>query len=137
MSATSLVDSIVHVLAFRSANADTACESLLTCFRSADGEPNSLRCAELLVAGRDAGGHVLREALSRHGITSADARIAANAAVDAIAAWDVRCTGAEAIAAVLRQAGVTHVFAYAGTSELAMCDAVDRAHDIALVNGRG
>jgi hypothetical protein len=110
---------------------------LLTSFRDTSGDPDSLRCAELLVAGRDAGEHVLREALSRHGITGAAARTAASAAVDAIAGWEVRCTGAEAIAAVLRQAGVTHVFAYAGTSELAMCDAIDRSHDVALVNGRG
>ncbi|SRR5216683_273879 len=46
-------------------------------------------------------------------------------------------TGAEAVAVLLGAVGVTTVFVYAGTSELALCDAVDRADRVRLVNGRG
>lgn len=46
-------------------------------------------------------------------------------------------TGAEAVAAVLARAGVRFVFGYPGTSELALCDAIERAHHLSLVNGHG
>ncbi|AGL16373.1 DUF4915 domain-containing protein [Actinoplanes sp. N902-109] len=50
-------------------------------------------------------------------------------------AGEVLLTGAEAVALALHRAGVTVVFAYAGTSELALCDATARLG--LLVNGRG
>ncbi|MDH2426546.1 DUF4915 domain-containing protein [Sphaerisporangium sp. TRM90804] len=50
-------------------------------------------------------------------------------------AGDVLLTGAEAVALALRRAGVTVAFTYAGTSELALCDAMARLG--LLVNGRG
>jgi acetolactate synthase-1/2/3 large subunit len=46
-------------------------------------------------------------------------------------------TGAEAVAWLLRQHGVGTAFAYAGTSELAVCDALARVPGVRLVNGRG
>jgi acetolactate synthase I/II/III large subunit len=46
-------------------------------------------------------------------------------------------TGAEAVVAVLEQHGVEVVFAYPGTSELALCDGVDRAPGLRLVLTRG
>ncbi|MEU7717069.1 thiamine pyrophosphate-binding protein [Streptomyces tibetensis] len=46
-------------------------------------------------------------------------------------------TGAEAVAALLADGGVRNVFVYAGTSELALCDALDRSDGIQLSNGRG
>jgi len=48
---------------------------------------------------------------------------------------DVELTGSEAVALALWRAGVRVSFAYAGTSELAMCDAFARLG--LLVNGRG
>ncbi|MFC4533032.1 DUF4915 domain-containing protein [Sphaerisporangium dianthi] len=50
-------------------------------------------------------------------------------------AREVLLTGAEAVALGLRRAGVTVAFAYVGTSELAVCDAMARLG--LLVNGRG
>ena len=50
---------------------------------------------------------------------------------------DVKLTGAETLAIVLQQHGAKFAFAYAGTSELALCRAIDRASDLQLVNGRG
>jgi acetolactate synthase I/II/III large subunit len=50
---------------------------------------------------------------------------------------DFLLTGAEAIALLLAAHRVALVFAYAGTSELALCDAVARSPGIELVNGRG
>lgn len=50
---------------------------------------------------------------------------------------DMELTGAEATALVLRQEGVRLAFAYAGTSELALCDSLVRVPDMRLVNGRG
>jgi acetolactate synthase-1/2/3 large subunit len=46
-------------------------------------------------------------------------------------------TGAEVVALLLREAGVRRVFAYAGTSELALCDRIARTPGVELVNGRG
>jgi acetolactate synthase-1/2/3 large subunit len=48
---------------------------------------------------------------------------------------DVLLTGAEAIALSLYRAGIRVIFGYAGTSELALCDAFARVG--MLVNGRG
>jgi acetolactate synthase-1/2/3 large subunit len=50
---------------------------------------------------------------------------------------DVRLTGAEATAVILRSSGVQIVFAYPGTSELALCASLERTPGIRLVNGRG
>ena len=46
-------------------------------------------------------------------------------------------TGAEAVALVLAQHGVETVFAYPGTSELALCDSICGAPGVRLVPGRG
>ncbi|WP_369392989.1 thiamine pyrophosphate-binding protein [Streptomyces sp. CG1] len=46
-------------------------------------------------------------------------------------------TGAEAIAALMRRRGIHTVFAYPGTSELALCDAVADTDGMTLVNSRG
>jgi acetolactate synthase-1/2/3 large subunit len=46
-------------------------------------------------------------------------------------------TGAEAITRLMAAAGVVEVFAYPGTSELALCDAVAEHPKLRLVNGRG
>lgn len=52
-------------------------------------------------------------------------------------ARDGLLTGAEAVALVLAEHDVTTVFAYAGTSELALCDAVECTDGLRLVNARG
>jgi len=46
-------------------------------------------------------------------------------------------SGAEALARILAKEGIRDVFAYPGTSELAMCDAVLRTKTVNLINGRG
>ncbi len=46
-------------------------------------------------------------------------------------------TGAEVLASILEKANVKYVFAYPGTSELALCDAIIRSKSITLMNGRG
>jgi acetolactate synthase-1/2/3 large subunit len=52
-------------------------------------------------------------------------------------AGDFPLTGGEAVALLLRQEQVAIAFAYAGTSELAVCDALARMPGLRLVNGRG
>ncbi|HEY2575555.1 MAG TPA: thiamine pyrophosphate-binding protein [Streptosporangiaceae bacterium] len=107
-----------------------------------DGEPSPLRCAELLAAGRahaeDLIAGALRGAPGPGNPDGAEtARQAARAVVDTILGWRLWVTGAEATAVLLAAAGVREVFAYAGTSEIAVCDAVHEADGIRLVNGRG
>jgi acetolactate synthase-1/2/3 large subunit len=46
-------------------------------------------------------------------------------------------TGAEAIAEALRRWGCSTVFAYPGTSELALCAAIAECDEVSLVNARG
>jgi acetolactate synthase I/II/III large subunit len=50
---------------------------------------------------------------------------------------DQMLTGAEAVARVLAQEGIRVTFAYPGTSELALCDALDHSIGSDLVSGRG
>jgi acetolactate synthase-1/2/3 large subunit len=50
---------------------------------------------------------------------------------------DALLTGAEAVSLVLAEHGVATVFAYAGTSELALCDAIECSDRLRLVNARG
>lgn len=58
-------------------------------------------------------------------------------APDDVDTSSTRLTGAEVVALLLGQHGVRTVFAYAGTSELALCDAVEATASTELVNGRG
>ena len=46
-------------------------------------------------------------------------------------------TGAESLAALLRSWGYSTIFAYPGTSELALCAAVDHQDGLVLLNARG
>lgn len=46
-------------------------------------------------------------------------------------------TGAEAIARILKSEHVEDVFAYPGTSELVLCDAISKIKGIRLINSRG
>jgi acetolactate synthase-1/2/3 large subunit len=46
-------------------------------------------------------------------------------------------TGAEALAVLLRMWGYSTIFAYPGTSELALCAALDRQDGLVVVNARG
>lgn len=46
-------------------------------------------------------------------------------------------SGAEALAIVLKKEKVKYVFAYPGTSELAMCNAILKIPEVTLINGRG
>lgn len=46
-------------------------------------------------------------------------------------------SGAEAIAEVLAAHDVSYAFAYPGTSELALCDAIESNSSLSLINGRG
>lgn len=50
---------------------------------------------------------------------------------------DFALTGAEVVALLMRAGGVKSVFAYAGTSELALCDRLTRTPGVQLVNSRG
>src|SRR3954467_11150927 len=52
-------------------------------------------------------------------------------------AEDAVLTGAETVALILAEHDAETVFAYAGTSELALCDAVEAADRLRLVNARG
>ncbi|MGW0804680.1 thiamine pyrophosphate-binding protein [Nonomuraea sp. NPDC002799] len=111
---------------------------MIEAFRHADGTPDALRCGEFLIEGRDRAEWLLQQVLRRRGVTeAATLRAVPRAVVDEVLGWEVRLTGAEAVAVLLAAAGVANVFVYAGTSELALCDAVDRAHGVRVVNGRG
>jgi acetolactate synthase I/II/III large subunit len=50
---------------------------------------------------------------------------------------EILLTGAEAIAWLISSFGIRKAFAYAGTSELAICDALARSPSVDLVNSRG
>lgn len=111
---------------------------ILDLFRLPDGRPDPLRCAELLVNGRARAERLLQDTLRRRGEEDAETLLTTSrGVVTRMLGWQVRLTGAEAVAVLLATAGVEKVFVYAGTSELALCDAVDRVEGTRLINGRG
>jgi acetolactate synthase I/II/III large subunit len=114
-------------------------------FRSADGTPDPVLCAQLMGCGASCAETFIRAVLDRLGPEhpelarrSPSVRSAlAPKVVAAILAWPAALTGAEVVAAILAARGVREVYAYPGTSELAMCDAVEQTAAIRLINGRG
>ncbi|MFK0291782.1 thiamine pyrophosphate-dependent enzyme [Streptomyces sp. NPDC090442] len=85
---------------------------------------------QLLAGGRRAAEATLAGVLKRPVTETA-------AVVDCLLTRTPLLTGAEAVAVILAQSGTRTVFGYPGTSELSLCDAVDRTQGVAMVNGRG
>ncbi|GAB2948487.1 hypothetical protein GCM10027280_41410 [Micromonospora polyrhachis] len=111
--------------------------SVLRCFQHPDGSPDTLRCALLLAGGRTHSEHLLGEALLGRVDHEEAAGAVARNVVSQILGWRTRLTGAEVVAGLLAAAGVARIFIYAGTSELALGDAIDRVDGLQLSNGRG
>jgi acetolactate synthase I/II/III large subunit len=109
--------------------------------RARDGSLDQLKCGILLAVRAEEAHGTLAESGKGPGqqqeLGQQLASPAAEYAAEEIIGSGITLTGAEAVTALLVAGGVHHVFAYAGTSELALCDAVDRAPGIELVNGRG
>ena len=104
--------------------------NVLRSFRDEKDEPDPVRCAQLLVRGRARAVEDLVEA------AGCSVEVAGDTVAE-ILSWEQSLTGAEAISVLLADADVKYVFVYAGTSELALCDAVERMPGVHLVNGRG
>lgn len=121
-------------VAFR---ASAVYESALAHLRTADGAPNPIRCAELLVGGPEENRRRARAILESLADDLADADRLADELIEEVVGWPIRLSGAEVVAVVLAAHGVRTVFAYAGTSELSLCDAFEEAAGLELVNGRG
>lgn len=98
-----------------------------------DGSPDGLP----LALAREDGGMGLAAAVAAILRVDAGDAAASLSAHLAGSLADLELTGAEATALALRQEGVKAVFAYAGTSELALCDSISRTAGLLLVNGRG
>ncbi|HWF82611.1 MAG TPA: thiamine pyrophosphate-binding protein [Streptosporangiaceae bacterium] len=98
-----------------------------------DGSPDGLP----LALASDDGGSGLAAAVAAILPIDAQEAAASLSAHLAVTLADLKLTGAEATALVLRKEHVRTVFAYAGTSELALCDSIARTTDLRLVNGRG
>jgi acetolactate synthase I/II/III large subunit len=99
----------------------------------APGEADGLVRSLVERAGRDEFVGCLAPLL---GVDATDLRARVNEHLEAHA-QDHLLSGADAIALLLHEAGVRIAFAYAGTSELALCDRLIRAPGVELVNGRG
>lgn len=116
----------------------TATQAVIEEYRQPDGNPDPVRCGTLLVDGRGPALRRIRESLHQRGATDDETvRASSHLVLDAILDWQPVLTGAETVAVLLAAAGVCDVFAYPGTSELALCDAIDHADGIRLINGRG
>ncbi|MFJ8387592.1 thiamine pyrophosphate-binding protein [Streptomyces sp. NPDC094438] len=113
-------------------------------FHRSDGSLDAIACAETLISvGPDAGREEIAEFLLRSlgeaGFAASRDQLSgiARHLADEIAGTAITLTGAESVALLLEHAGTYAVFAYAGTSELALCDSCDRAAALRLMNGRG
>ncbi|MUL41437.1 thiamine pyrophosphate-binding protein [Streptomonospora sp. PA3] len=111
--------------------------SLAGLFRGGDGRVDALRCAQLLSGGRVRAERILHGLCRERGAAEERSAEISRAVVGDLPVGGIRLSGAEAVAVMLAAAGVHSVFAYAGTSELALCDAVERTAAVRLVNGRG
>ncbi|HEY4457227.1 MAG TPA: DUF4915 domain-containing protein [Pseudonocardiaceae bacterium] len=112
------------------AEGDTVEDAVRGLLTRSSGEPNGLTIALIAELGTDAFVEAVATTL-RCSIGAIDHLVREIIPP----ATQVRLTGAEAVALGLRRAGVRVAFAYAGTSELALCDAFARL--ALLVNGRG
>lgn len=114
---------------------DTALDAALEAmYRKPSGAADGLGLALLLTADPDRYAGELAQALGapRDAAAAAAKRLRERTVLDGLL-----LTGAEASVVMLARAGVEIVFAYPGTSELALCDAVARAPGIRLINSRG
>jgi acetolactate synthase-1/2/3 large subunit len=98
----------------------------------ASGEPDGLALALIARAGPERFAHHVAALLNEPVDEVTRAVLAYYAS-----AGDFRLTGAEAVALALADAGVQVAFAFAGTSELAVCDSFARIPGVRLINGRG
>lgn len=112
-------------------SADDFFNALLT---EPSGRPDGLALA--LLRGADTG-PLVTEAARCLRRPAGEVGAALRCHLDRTATDDLALTGAEAVTLLLREAGVRTAFAYAGTSELALCDSLARAPGIELVNSRG
>jgi acetolactate synthase I/II/III large subunit len=111
---------------------DTAGAGFLATLRSEDGSLDAGRCARLM-----AGGVSVAAELVADSIDAAPTSVEVFAVIDQITAEVGFVSGAQAVAALLAAAGIEKVFAYPGTSELSICDAVNELPGIDMINGRG
>lgn len=111
--------------------------ALIAHLEGPDGNLDALRCANVLAGGSEPAGAAVTTALRRLRVPDAELGARAGEVIDTVLASSVQVTGAEAAAVLLAAAGVNRVFAYAGTSELPLCDAVRNTAGVSLVNGRG
>ncbi|WBB78675.1 thiamine pyrophosphate-binding protein [Micromonospora sp. WMMD882] len=115
----------------RAARSATTVEDFLRhLLRHQDGTPRGLTVGLISDRGVDAFGAAVADVL---GCSPDSIRYAVDQALADVR--DVLLTGAEAIALVMHRLGVALAFTYAGTSELALCDATARLG--MLRNGRG
>jgi acetolactate synthase I/II/III large subunit len=112
-------------------SADGFFRALLT---EPSGRPDGLALA--LLRGADTA-RLVGEAARCLRCPAAEVGAALRCHLDRTATDDLALTGAEVVTLLLREAGVRTAFAYAGTSELALCDNLARAPGIELVNSRG
>lgn len=109
-------------------------QSVGSLLEDSSGRPAALALALLATEGTET---LVQEASRRLGRPVSEGERAVRDRLDAAISEDFLLTGAEAVALALREGGVRTAFAYAGTSELALCDALARVPGTDLVNGRG
>jgi acetolactate synthase-1/2/3 large subunit len=112
--------------------------TVLQALRGPDGDFEPLLCARLFSAGTDSARQTIAGALQR--LTEDAPGAQTGDATDLMAeilSAGVVLSGAQVLSVLLARAGVEQVFAYGGTSELPLCDAVDNLPGITLINGRG
>ncbi|KII00303.1 hypothetical protein LP52_01665 [Streptomonospora alba] len=124
-----------HQSRLRGRPADTS--TLVGLFCDADGQVDALHWAQLLSGGRARAERTIHGLCLEHGAEEPLAERVSRAVVESLLGREVQVSGAEAIAVTLADAGVHSVFAYAGTSELAVCDVIARTAVVRLVHGSG
>lgn len=125
--------SIVTAAKERHRTGGTAKDVVATPRAAAARQPDDIVAAPVGARGHEAFGSQIHTAT---GFDAAEPALAPTGHLDG-KDREMLLTGAEAVALLLAAAGARTAFAYGGTSELALCDAIARLLHVELVNARG
>lgn len=111
---------------------------MLNFFHLSDGKPNNMYCGELMINGYEHAQLTLEGILKDYKLLKLEDYSAISKDVlDTLLKEEIMLNGAEVAVLIMASEGIKYVFAYPGTSELALCDMANSMSSIQVINGRG
>ena len=111
---------------------------MLYFFHLSDGKPNNMYCGELMMNGYEHAQLTLEKILKEcKFLILKDYTAISKDVLDRLLEEEIMLNGAEVAVLIMASEGVKYVFAYPGTSELALCDMANNMSSMQVINGRG